>query len=156
MKYDDKMFFIGLLSLLCSLFLFPFAVYLFPAVWLGWEYQVPSFVVDTSIWIQTAFDVSYIVGFRWFFRIILVLAVGFGVVAYLIAHHISQMQAAEEKNKEMMEGKREEVRPKLSTKAKQTSKESFRFFLKMVVIISLVFIVSDMIQWAVSLPTATR
>ncbi|MDF1678516.1 MAG: hypothetical protein P1U32_07475 [Legionellaceae bacterium] len=151
MKQDDKMFLLGLLSLLCSLFLFPFAAYLFPAVWLGWEYQLPGFVVDTSIWIQTVFDTNYTVAFRWFFRMIFVLAIGFGVAAYLIAHHISQMQAAEEKNKEMME---EEVRPKLSTKAKQTSKESFRFFLKMVVIISLVFIVASMIQWAISLPTA--
>lgn len=183
MKQEDRLFLLGLMSLICSLFLFPFVAYLFPVVWLGWEYRIPHFVLDASLWIQTTFHTTYAVAFRWFFRLSFFAAIIFGVVAYLISHHISKLQEINEllqengeHEKETKETKTEEVLAaevpaeevpaekafaeeaqaqkktsvKISTRAKQNSKESVLFFLKMVVIITLVFIVSDMIQWAIS------
>ncbi len=150
MKREDQLFFIGLLSLLISLFLFPFVAYLFPVVWLGFEYRMPDFVLDIVLWIEGAFHLNYSLALRWFFRCIFLAAALFGFVAYRIAHHISVLQAEADLTETEMKAVE-----KISVKAKQSSKESVRFFLKMVVILSLVFIVSDVIQWAISLSLTT-
>ena len=143
MKREDRLFLLGLLSLIVSLFLFPFVVYLFPAVWLGWEYRVPEFVLNTSLWLQLTFHTTYDLAFLWFFRITFFAAIGFGVIAYLISRRITKLQT--EINKE-----EDKEAVTFSMKAKEGSRDSVLFFLKMVVIIGLVFIVSDMIQWAIS------
>ncbi len=143
MKREDQLFLLGLVSLLLSLFLFPFVVYLFPAVWLGWEYRIPDFVVNISLWIQLVFHTTYDKAFLWFFRLSFFSAIGFGVIAYKISHRISQLQA--EINKE-----EDEKALTFSMKVKESGSDSVIFFLKMVVIIGLVFVVSDMIQWAIS------
>lgn len=150
MKREDQLFLVGLVSLILSLFLFPYLAYLFPAVWLGWEYHIPSFTVDATLWIQTTFHTSYFIAFHWFFRCIMVLAVLFGAIAYFASHHISRLQLNADK---LQQDAR--ARTKLSEKAKRGSKESVIFFLKMVFIITLVFIVADIIQWAISVTPKT-
>ncbi|MDX2346110.1 MAG: hypothetical protein QNK11_04485 [Legionella sp.] len=151
MKREDQLFLVGLVSLIFSLFLFPFVAYLFPAVWLGWEYRIPGFVLDAALWLEVTFHTTYVLAFKWFFRLTFLAAVFFGGIAYLISRHISKLQteghltAQEEKNVS-----------KLSTKAKQNSKEAVLFFLKMVVILALVFIVADVIQWAISFSPEAR
>ncbi len=143
MKEEDKLFWVGLVSLVFSLFLFPFVVYLFPAVWLGWEYRIPGFVVDMTLWMQGFFHTSYAHAFLWFFRLTFFLAILFGVLAYWAAHTLTKLQA-------MINKEEDHESLTLSMKAKESSRESVLFFLKMVVIIGLVFVVSDMIQWAIS------
>ena len=143
MKREDRLFLMGLVALVCSLFLFPFVAYLFPAVWLGWKYSMPNFVLDTTLWIEVTFNTTYTMA--------LLAAVFFGVTAYLIAHHMSQLQAKLDSTEEAPQMARS-----VSTQAKQNSKEGVLFFLKMVVIIALVFIVSDVIQWAISFSPEAR
>ncbi len=149
MKHEDRLFLLGLVSLICSLFLFPFVAYLFPAVWLGWEYRMPDFVLNASLWIESTFHITYALAFLWFFRFVFLGAVIFGVIAYMISHHISQLEFENDSTEEDIQ-----LTSKISVKAKQSSKEGVLFFLKMVVIITLVFIVSDVIQWAISLSSS--
>jgi hypothetical protein len=143
MKREDRLFLLGLVSLILSLFLFPFVVYLFPAIWLGWEYSIPEFFQEALLWFEVTFHTTYDLAFLWLFRLTFFAAVVFGVIAYLISHHITKLQA--EINKE-----EDEEALTFAMKAKEGSRESVLFFLKMVVIIGLVFVVSDMIQWAIS------
>jgi hypothetical protein len=149
MKLEDKLFFLGLLSLIFSLFLFPFVVYLFPAVWLGWDYLSPDFVVDISLWIQTTFNVTYAIAFHWFFRSVLFLAILFGVVAYLLARRTTHLQRTLEA---MDKGETSDTsESERLGSIKEGANDSFKFFLKMVVIISLVFVVGNIMQWAISI-----
>jgi hypothetical protein len=124
--------------------------YLFPAVWLGWEYRMPDFVLNASLWIESTFHLTYALAFLWFFRLVFLSAVMFGAIAYMISHHISKLQAETDLTEEEIKST-----STVSIKAKQSSKEGVLFFLKMVVIMTLVFIVSDVIQWAISLSSAT-
>lgn len=145
MKQEDRLFILGLISLVFSFFLLPFALYLFPAVWLGWEYRVPDFVVNGSLWLQVMFHTSYAKGFLWFFRFTFLLAVFFGVVAYLISKHISKLQA------EVDGEAADEISQSLSSRAKREGSDALGFIFKLAFIIMLVFIGAYMIQWAISL-----
>ena len=147
MKRDEQLFFIGLVALVLSLFLFPFVAYLFPAVWLGWEYKLPDFVLNSALWIESTFHTTYAMGLEWFFRLTFLAAVFFGVIAYFMAHHISQ------KKPDDVEEAESRTVIKISQKTKSNSKETVLLFLKMAVILMLVFIVSDVIQWAISFPS---
>jgi hypothetical protein len=149
MAQEDKLFFLGLLSLIFSLFLFPFAVYLFPAVWLGWDYLSPDFVVDISLWIQTTFNLTYAMAFHWFFRSILFLAIFFGAVAYFLARRTTHLQRTLEAMEQGETPDASESEP--LENIKEGASDSFKFFLKMVVIISLVFVVGNIMQWAISI-----
>ena len=155
MEREDKLFFLGLLSLIFSLFLFPFVAYLFPAVWLGWEYLIPDFVVDISLWIQTTFHITYLMAFHWFFRGVLFFAIFFGVVAYLIARHTTHLQRTLEAMHEEETSDTSNISDTSESERlenmKEGGKDSFKFFLKMVVIISLVFVVGNIMQWAISI-----
>ncbi|MCH9762730.1 MAG: hypothetical protein K0U24_00620 [Gammaproteobacteria bacterium] len=161
MKREDQLFFLGLVSLVLSLFLFPFGAYLFPAVWLGWEYHIPSFVLHASAWIQATFNMPYLDAFRWFFRLTFVFGILFAVIAYFISHHITKLKTEAEAEAERLEHAEYEehaapddlnieITRDISGKPQESTKDTVLFFIKMVVILTLVFIVSDMIEWAIS------
>lgn len=149
MGREDKFFLLGLLSLTFSFFLFPFAAYLFPAVWLGWEYKIPTFVVDIVLWMQVFFNTSYPFAFLWFFRITVLLALAFGGCAYFISRHITKIEEAIRHQRDHEEV---EVKKPLMN-INQEKRESLFFFLKMVAMISFIFMISMAIQWAISLTT---
>lgn len=153
MKHEDRLFILGLVSLIFSLFLFPFVAYLFPAVWLDWQYHMPDFVLNMTLLLQDTFHIAYALALRWILRLSFLAAVFFGVIAYIISHRINRLQQAADEAIET-----ETILPKPSKIAKfrkQNNQESVLFFLKLVVIFMLVFIVSDVIQWAISFSSST-
>jgi hypothetical protein len=154
MKHEDRLFILGLMSLICSLFLFPFVAYLFPAVWLDWKYHMPEFVIDTVLLLQDTFQITYALALRWVLRLSFLSAIIFGVIAYVISHRISQLQQEENESIGTQAIMRKPSR--IEKLKKQNNQESVLFFLKLVVIFMLVFIVSDMIQWAISFSSSTK
>ena len=63
--------------LLLSLFLLPCAFYLFPMAWLGWEYNVPHFLVNFTVWIESTFNITYKLAFLWLIRLIFISSIIF-------------------------------------------------------------------------------
>jgi hypothetical protein len=91
-----------------------------------------------------------------------VFGIMFAVIAYLISHHITKLKTEAEAEAERLEhvAYEEHAEPDdltveitrdISSKPKESTQETVLFFIKMVVILTLVFIVSDMIEWAISL-----
>lgn len=141
MKQEDVLFFVGLFTLAICLFCFPFALYLLPMAWFGWEYYVPGFVVDIALWNQVYFNITYELAFLWFARCILFIAIISGAIAYWISHKLSLLEHEESEQKSGFY---------ISRKIKTSSRDAVVFIVKMVGIISLVFLVANMIQWAIS------
>jgi len=92
MKKEDKLFFLGLFSLTLSLFLTPFGIYLLPAAWLGWQYSVPDFVLNLTLWMQVTFHTTYGWAFVSVARLFFLPGLFFGSVTYLISRRVSQMK----------------------------------------------------------------
>lgn len=149
MKQDDKLFIIGLTALVLSLFLFPFALYLFPMAWLGWQYTVPSFVIDFTIFLEVLFSISYKMAFIWVMRVLFLLSVICGVTAYYISKRLGadahvEMKAIQQARSES------DLFPQ---RVKQSSRESVVLFIKLVFFASIVFLVARVMLWAISITT---
>jgi len=144
MKKEDKLFFSGLFFLTLTLFLFPFTAYLFPKAVLGWEYYIPDAIVSLVVRIHVILHISYELAFLYFMLFLFSLSLFTGLLAYLTAHKLSQMELQQETQ--------DKSPAPITKKVKQNSRESTSLVLKMIFFITLVFIVANVIQWAISSP----
>lgn len=147
MGREDKFFLLSLLSLAVSLFLFPMAIYLLPQVWLGWIYHTPDFVLSFSDYIQTVFGVTQ-ENAQWALVYVLL---GLGSIFAGIAYY-SARQVRVDHKKSLPHEHVNEARLRLN-RAKKNRREMIFLALKLTVIVGLVVIISQVVQWAMTVST---
>lgn len=149
MKKEDKLFFLGLLTLTLSLFLIPFGFYLLPAAWFGWQYSVPEFILNFTLWMQVTFHTTYGWAFVWVARLIFLPGIFFGIVAYSIAHRLNKMKLEVDEHAHMSV-EEEELAYKTSEKLKEETKDSLMLLLKIAGIAALIFVIANAMQMVIS------
>lgn len=151
MKQEDKLFFLGLFTLVLSLFLIPFGFYLLPAAWLGWQYNIPDFILNFTLWMQVTFHTTYGWAFVWVARLIFLPGIFFGVVAYLISRKLDKLKLEAEGEAEGIE--EEDISAhKKNQKLQKETQDSLMLLLKIAGIAALVFIVANAVQMVLSSP----
>jgi membrane protein insertase Oxa1/YidC/SpoIIIJ len=151
MKQEDKLFFLGLFTLVLSLFLIPFGFYLLPAAWLGWQYEIPNFILNFTLWMQVTFHTTYGWAFVWVARLIFLPGIFFGVVAYLIARRLNKLKLEAEEVIEV--SNEDEVQTHKETqKIQKETQDSLMLLLKIAGIAALIFIVANAVQMVISAP----
>jgi len=151
MKQEDKLFFWGLFTLVLSLFLIPFGFYLLPAAWLGWQYNIPDFILNFTLWMQVTFHTTYGWAFVWVARLIFLPGIFFGVAAYLISRRLSKLKLEAEGVIEASEDE-EVLLHKETQKLKKETQDSLMLLLKIAGIAALTFIVANAVQMVISAP----
>jgi membrane protein insertase Oxa1/YidC/SpoIIIJ len=149
MKKEDKLFFLGLLTLTLSLFLIPFGFYLLPAAWFGWQYSIPEFILNFTLWMQVTFHTTYGWAFVWVARLIFLPGIFFGIVAYSISRRLNKMKLEVEEHTEMS-AEEEELAHKASEKLKEETKDSLMLMLKIAGIAALIFVIANAMQMVIS------
>ncbi len=147
MDREDKFFVLSLLSLAVSLFLFPLALYLLPQAWLGWVYHMPDFITAFSEYVQLSWGVSED-GALW---VVVSILFFWGVIFSFIAYYAARQVRVDHKKKVPHESVNEAgVRLK---QAKQNRRAILSSLVKLAVIIFMVFVISDIMQWAMAVAT---
>jgi len=149
MKKEDKLFFLGLFALIVSLFLVPFGFYLLPAAWFGWEYSIPEFILNFTLWMQVTFHTTYSWAFVRVARLIFLPGIVFGIVAYLISRRLSKMKLEKEEENRLSEEEIALSHKSAEERTKETQ-DSLMLLLKIVGIAILIFIVVNAIQMVLS------
>jgi hypothetical protein len=149
MKKEDKLFFLGLFSLTLSLFLTPFGFYLMPAAWLGWQYSVPDFVLNLTLWMQVTFHTTYGWAFLSVARLFLLPGLFFGVTAYFISRRLSQMKLEAEEGVHDHELE-DMIAHKSAEKTHEETKDSLILLLKIIGIAAFIFIFVNGMQMLIS------
>jgi len=149
MKKEDKLFFLGLFSLTLSLFLTPFGIYLLPAAWLGWQYSVPDFVLNLTLWMQVTFHTTYGWAFVSVARLFFLPGLFFGAVTYLISRRVSQMKLEAEESVDEREVE-DMIAHKSAEKTHEETKDSLILLLKITGIAAFIFIFVNGMQMLIS------
>lgn len=143
MDREDKFFLISLFSLALSLFLFPLALYLLPQVWLGWMYHTPDFAASFSNYFQASWGVTQEAA-RW---IVINIFFVCGALCASVAYYAARQVRIDHRKRPAHEAVDEaEVRLK---RAKPGLRELMSLFVKLAVIVFLVVIVSNLVQFSV-------
>lgn len=141
---NERFFFLGLVSLALSLFLFPLAIYLLPQVWFGWNYRIPSFILSLNAYLQDSYGMEDSVVSWLIFYVIFGLGVLFAVLAYFAVTHFRV-----DIRKPMAEESIEEVKQRLKYNRKH-QQNTMLLIIKLILIFLLVFVIGQIMQWAIS------
>ena len=150
MKKEDILFLWGLFTLALSLFLVPFGFYLLPAAWLGWQYSIPEFILNITLWMQVTFHTTYGWAFIWVARFIFLPGIFFGIVAYLISRRLNKMKLEVEEAAETSTEEDELAHKKATAELKKGTQDSLMLLLKIAGIAALIFAIANAIQMVIS------
>jgi hypothetical protein len=145
MGQNDRYFIIGLMALAVSLFLFPLSLYILPQVWFGWTYHIPDFILSLSNWLQDNLEfkegeASWFIFYSFFFT-----ACIFAGIAYVAS---ARANANMKKNVVRLPFDDAEKRIK---QVRQDRRDSTFLVIKMIGIGILVFVVAEIMQWAIAI-----
>lgn len=148
MKKNDRYFIVSLFSLAVSLFLLPLLLYLLPGVWLGWNYHTPEFIINGNDWLQDNLGLSEQGASWWELGVLFLSSLVFSGLAYW-----SSTQFHEDIKpmvNSLLTDDDERVKP-----LKQDRRELFFLVIKIVLIMMLVYLVANMMQWAIAVSPVT-
>jgi hypothetical protein len=147
MDREDKFFFLSLISLAVSLFLFPLALYLLPKVWLGWVYHTPDFTVMFGEYFQASWGMPQETAQWLVVNIFFVL----GAISAWVAYYAARQVRIDHK-KHLPQEKVDEAQVRLK-QTKQGLREIMLLLVKLAVIVFLVVIISNIVQWGMGAAT---
>ncbi len=137
-QHSHKHYIIGILCLVTSLSLFATSVYILPYLWFGWRYSMPEFILNWITVFQSTYQFSLVAASWLVFLIFFLPALILVLVADIMSNRIdSEIHGIPKKSY------------KKNTEA-TGDKESKSLILRIVVIVILVFIASELFQWAIS------
>ncbi|OGV46453.1 MAG: hypothetical protein A3F46_07730 [Legionellales bacterium RIFCSPHIGHO2_12_FULL_42_9] len=148
MGKDDKYFIVGLLSLALSLFLMPLSLFLLPQACFGWNYHIPDFVINWNNWLQDAFALSEQDAEWWVVGGLFVLSLVFAGIAYYTSTR-PQYQIKPKLTSEHLPMDNHHLKP-----VRQDRRETVFLVIKIVVIMMLVYLIAQLMQWAIAVSPA--
>ena len=149
MKQEDVMYVVGLMLLAMGMLLLPLSLYILPAVWLDWVYHVPSFILSAKDYLMDHLNLTEKSSYWLIFYTFFGFAITFLAVAIYLSYCIDVMLASPEVKKSE---RLQEIEGSMHVfkKTPKDRRESMLLVVKLIVIMVLVFMIADMMQWAVT------
>lgn len=93
MEYDRfnesrKLFIVGIITLLLSLSLLAFGLYILPYLLWNWFYKVPGFILKLREWFREEYKITEILASWFIFFMLIIPALVFGYISYKISNSI--------------------------------------------------------------------
>ena len=146
-KQNDVYFILSLLSLGLSAFFLLLALYILPAVWLGWIYPLSNFIYSLNDWIEYIFIISDTAASWVMVDLFFILFLFFSCCTYFYSY-----KAKNDLHRAALHVSDDE-QALLSYRDKQERRDTVLSIIKMVLIIGLVFIVARIMHYTISLTT---
>ncbi len=135
---NHVLYIIGLISLVASLSLFAFTLYILPHLIFGWGYDAPVFISSWKEILRFGYHFSSSAASQLIALLFFILTVIFAIIAYFSSNRIdNEIYSAEL-----------EFQNK-SPKRRKGHRESVMLVLKLLFIIFLVFIFAELFQWLI-------
>ena len=149
MKQEDVMYVVGLMLLAMGMLMLPMSLYILSSVCLNWTYHLPDFILSLKDYLVDHFNLTEISSFWLIFYIFFGFAVLFLTSAIYLSYCIDLMLAspAVKKPEPLQEIERSMHVVKKTLKDRR---ESLLLVVKLTFIIFLVFMIANMMQWAVT------
>ena len=142
---NDKLFIIGLISLILGFALLGFTLYLAPNLLLGWHYTIPDFFMNWANWLELYSNYSDLEAAKALLLILFIVSVIFVLIAYVTSNMM---------DKELY--KQQVVDPEIPKRKKKISHEGLDLGLKLFIIIIFVFILAAAFEWMIYSPPSVN
>lgn len=140
---NKKFFIVGIVCLVLGIILFMLSFYTFPNLIFNWRYEVPTFITLLSSYLQVTYHLKYTAaGWLVFLGIF-----GFSIIMFIIADIMSN-KIDDKLYKEYYANNESS---KVKKNAVENEQESRTLVFKIILIIILVFIASQLFQWAITI-----
>jgi hypothetical protein len=141
-KQNHFLYIAGMFSLIISLGLFAFSLFLIPHLIFGWHYNVPDFLIDLIAMFENDYEMST-AKVKWLLFLVLdVPAVVLFIVADVLSNKID--------NKIYKANRSATQSPTRKMDGQSGLRESGVLFLRMTMIVIVVFAVAGFFQWTIS------
>jgi len=142
---NDVYFILSLICLGLSVFFLPLTMYLFPAACFGWVYHLPNFAYSLHDWFQAVLGIdensaSWVVVYLFFLLFVL-----FSGCTYYFS--VKAKEGLKQASTVAL-GDEHALR---SFRDKQERRETLLLVIKMILIISLVFVIAELVHYAISI-----
>lgn len=137
-QHNQKMYIIGLTSLLISMMLFGLGAFILPRVVFGIAYNIPAFIFDWTNLIQVVYGLSEKAA-GWIILLVVFLAgFFFSIVTYVVSHRIDS------------EIYHIEPEPVTEKKPAKEIRETVLLVIKVLIIIAVIFLATKLFLWMIS------
>ena len=153
MKQEDVMYVVGLMLLAMGMLLLPLSLYILPAVWLDWVYHLPDFILSFKDYLVDHFNLTEKSSFGLIFYIFFGFSILFLAIAIYLSYCIDVMLASPAVKKPEPLPEIEQSSLNVVKKTHKDRRESMLLMVKLLLIMVLVFMIADMMQWAVTFST---
>ena len=136
---NHKLFILGLFSLVLSLSLFAFSLYLLPNLFFGATYDVPWFIANWVTGLHYAYDISEPAASKIVFLVFFLSALIFAIIAYISSNRIDDQIYSTEL---------EIIKP---VKVKRGTTGALRLALQILFAIVLVFLAVLFVEWLLNI-----
>ncbi|ASQ45869.1 hypothetical protein [Legionella clemsonensis] len=143
LQQNSVLFIVGIISLVLSLVLFVFSLYIIPFLFWDWVYDVPEFISIWREWLKSEYNFTHM-GATWsIFLMLIAPSLLFGYISYLASNYIDNRiyhLVPDKVENEMQEEIRRDLRDTLLA------------IVKVLGAIALVLIIVSIIQWFLAVP----
>lgn len=137
-RANHKLYVLGIISLLLSLSLLAFSLYITPRLLLGWKYDSPEFLMHMIDWLQRNYQFTEVAAAKIILLMFFILALLFGIMAYIISNRVdNQIYGIEEPKESVIE----------QVASRRNISESMGFGLKVFLIIIVVILLAILFEW---------
>lgn len=142
---NKPLFVLGMITLLLSIILFAFVIYLLPALLWDWRYDVPEFVFIWREKLRTGYGITETAASGIFIVMVLIPAIVSGFISYMVSNKIDNqihpmINDEPEQQESEVEATREDIRETLS------------FSMKLLLLLILVILVVWFAEWLIARP----
>lgn len=134
---NHMIFIIGMISLILSLALGTFTIFLLPNLLFGWHYDVPDIITLWKTWLQYFYQISESAASHLIFGTLGLCTLIFAFIAYYSSNRIDNQIYSEE------------LQLNRVSKPKESDSETMLLVLKILCIIVLVFIAGGLLEWSI-------
>lgn len=138
-RTNNKLYIIGILSLLLSLSLLAFSLYILPHLLFGWRYDTPEFLMTLRTWLETSYNFTEVGAARFALTLFFLFTILFGIIAYITSNRVDD---------EIYEEELEEGQPTQPITQRKDVSESISFSLKVFFIVMVVILVAILFELA--------
>ncbi len=138
---NHMVFIIAMISLIFSLSLLAFSLYLLPHLLFKWHYDTPGFIIFWQEWLRSDYDVGATLSSRLILLFFFGLALIFGVITYFSSNRIENQIFSNE------------IKQSRTLETDQTNAhEGVYLVFKIILIIVIVLIAASFFEWAINKP----
>lgn len=137
---NHLLFILGMFSLIMSLSLFCFCVFILPNLLFGATYDIPTFIGYWTDWLQEQYGIGDVAAARLVLLFFIVLTILFVFIAYLSSNRIDNQIYSDE------------LKSARDSRPLKTNRGSVFLFFKILITVALVFVAAVFLEWLIYMP----